>query len=501
MPQPFDFEAYKATQNSEAARQDLIQRTDLEEQQRRLSLQSQPGFVQHVPTQIPGRVQQTATTGTVQQANQQAVDPVAHLEGEMRRITSMPDGEEKFLEITKLRGSVEGMLAEFRGGAHKQAASEFQVQSLQQSLAENEAADKADENYALYQADSDMTRQVRAQYDAALTASRMRGETIFQNNPTAQKIAGMMAPFLDYQMTMMAKKEGKEAEREAKAQALADQFGTGHLELAGVVAPGGDNVQTAAREYKNLDFREAAMAMNSPTDLIPMALSEGNVYAKKGLVHKQAVELSGTQDKNSSAYKQAEAIASKDYKTMNEIASNDASFQTALKTMIPNKAKRDQILSNYTMLGQTASGEKERRKIRADYAPVILADLKKQEFLGNVAGWKGSEALQNPATPIGKVYSTVQSRLGVGQEISLQALAYAIKDTYLKDPQSMAAARDELLGVAQKAKKEVASGIYGNFGDSLDMRIQIDSMLAEAPLLYTQRPYSETFAELFNKGE
>ena len=426
-----------------------------------------------------GTIQQSFPTSTSVQPRQ--LDTVLssdHYLGEMRRIDSIQDPNEKFFAVSQLRGSVEETLAKFKAGASTQADLEFKVPELLKTLQQNEQEDRSDPNYQKYQADSKITQSVRQQYESALQASRARGDTIFQSNPEAAKLAGMITPFLEYTMANLAKQDLKADERAAKAEALSAQFGTGHIDLAKVIAPGADPVQTAAREYKNIPFREAAMAMNTPEDLVPMALA-GNTYAKAGVIHKQAALLADTEDTNSSAYQNSFLKAQKDYRAMESLIKNGVQFDEKVKQLFPNSTKREELLSDYNLLGADTSKTKARENFRATLAPRLLSIAKEDSFLSNVAGWQGSELLASPSTEISKVYTETQQRLGAGATISLDALASGIK----KLPKKVRAkARDELVAIATQAKNKEASGLYGTFGDDLDLETKINTIISQRTL-------------------
>ena len=417
-------------------------------------------------------------TGRVQQDITGIAAPSEHFLSEMKRIDDIQDPKEKFFAVAQLRGAAEETIAKFRGQADKQASLEFKVSELEQALRTNEAADRNDPNYWKVKADSKITQNVRHQYDAALSASRARADTIYTSNPEAAKLRGIIDPFLEYTMKNLARQETKADDREAKAEALAAQFGTGHLELAGLIAPGADPVQTAAREYNNPQFREAAMAMNTPEDLVPLALGPKNAYARQGVIHKQAVLLGGTEDKNSSEYKIAHAQAEGDFRAMQDLVKNSTNFTTAMETYYPVSEKRNKILADYTTLDK--SKVKEREAFRATMAPILLSKAKEADFLGNVAGWGSDSVLGDPTLAISSVYKNVRVRAGAGAPISLTALAAGIRE--LPDKGQQAKARDELLQVGRAALQRQASGVYGRFGDGLDLETAINTALSDTIL-------------------
>jgi len=136
--------------------------------------------------------------------------------------------------------------------------------------------------------------------------------------------------------------------------------------------------------------------------------------------------------------------------------------------------KRNKILADYTTLD--TSKVKEREAFRAILAPILLSKAKEADFLGNVAGWKGASALSDPAFTISSVYKDVRGRAGAGAPISITALAAGIKEL---PKEQQAKARDELLQIGRAALQRQASGVYGRFGDGIDLEIAINTALSD----------------------
>lgn len=403
--------------------------------------------------------------GTIQEAT-----PTIALLNQIKNLDSL-SGNEKLIETIKIHGSVEETLASIRNKARLQAEMEFGIPELEQNLKTNIDADKLDPDYQNFKQDSPITARIRAIYNAAKVSAENASSRYFSENREAASLMGAIKPLLALEEKQAFQLEGKEAEKVAKQEAMESIVGVNATKLSSILTPGvKDPIASATTAFhRDPKFRDTAMKMNNPEELIPDALA-GNTMATQALLTLQAERLAG-----GSATPKALEKATKDFKTMKQIVTSQTAYETAITALTPKGEKGVQLTKD---LVESLKGmsERERQVHRMDIAVRYVKENNRQEFEGDVRTWENSSIFQDPSSPLSLLYSKARSNIG-NDQIGIKNLSAGIMD-YPKEER--AALKQLLTNTAREALSKQGTGYYGGFADTIKMDQIINTATSES---------------------
>lgn len=465
---------YVEMQNFEQARLSAIAEGDKQENARRLAEEPVRRVQASIPTaQATGLLRGSLNPATGR-ASVEAIQPSPSntLAKMMAEVSSEQSPELKLNRLFEIRSAYESQINAYKAAAFTQAEQELQVPQLKQALARAQQLDRSDPRWGEFQTDSPETGQTRAQYQSALAAASQLADKHFLRNEEVGRLKGMIEPFLAIQQKSYEKLTMKGDMDAAAAEDLRMKLGDNPINLSKVVAPTADPVKHAVANINNKDYYATVVAMNEPAQLLPMAI-DGNQFSKQMLIEMQATAVVGKEKVGTQDFVLAKDQAMKDVNLLTKMTEDEGFFQKVYSDYYKNPEVLAEKMKKLGLPDNSKEGVAARKLARFNLATEYLADQRQTIFLANVNSWAGSQVFHSPDSSLGKIYATVKQRTGT-DKISLDSIIGEIsglpKET---QPQAM----NELMAVSSNAMKAANSGIYGQFGDSIDMSLILAAKL------------------------
>lgn len=376
----------------------------------------------------------------------------------MADVAKESDIDIKVSRLFQVKSAYESRIASMKADAYKAAELEIGVPALKTSLEAAMTRDRNDPLWDRFQTDSTPTAAARAQYQSALTAATTLADKHFLANPEVGKLKGLVEPFLEMQQRNLTKQSG----RQEAVTEMTDMLGDNPKRLAEASFVGTqDPAATAAKNMNNKEFYEAAVTMQSPERLVPLALRTDNMFAGKALALKQADTLSGGKTKNPALFDKKFLEAEKDINAVKELIYNDSQLATKYKEAFG----KDLVFPPTDPLGDKKEVAALKQAMKEEKALETIKEIKKQRFENNISTWDNFHRFTDPDSLGAKLYQKAVEGVGTASAISLPILASSIAKF---PPEQRPAMEMELKKIVREGLATSAGGVFANWGSSAD---------------------------------
>lgn len=273
--------------------------------------------------------------------------------------------------------------------ALQSASNRIGLDRLEQTLAQNEALDRQDENWGKFQSDSPITARIRQQVAQAREQAQNEAQRMLSSNPTYVAMDAQLAAaakvFDRQEASTLRRDERQEMSqfnRELKINEMIEGLGP-KLGMFPILYPELSNsspeqVALFATKVQDKDVWAAIEAQ--PEDLIGLSLVMDNSHATKLLVAREAERTGKTEV-------QINAELAEMRRAMNMAPDG---FAAVVRDIYPgDKATQDGILQTLRLasVGGTNAQQEQAKMQRFDLITSRAARIKEREIINNVSSW------------------------------------------------------------------------------------------------------------------